>query len=118
MTTERFEAAIETGHRGCAIIVPFDPASAWGRRARHFIRGTIHGARYEAEIGFRWGRCFVVVGDDVLASRSLRPGDAARVTMTSRPKNVLDAPTAPRLPSMRLGGLVRRCRRAGDGGGR
>lgn len=108
MATRRFEAAIEPGHKGCAIILPFDPATAWGRRARHFVRGSFHGARYEAEVGHRWGRWFIVVGDDLLASLSLRPGDTARVTMTSRPRNVLDAPDAPRLPSIRLGGAVRR----------
>jgi hypothetical protein len=104
--SRRFKSVVELGHKGCAIILPFDPASAWGRRPRHFVRGTLNGAPVEAEIGRRFGRHFTVVDDDLLAALRLEPGDVVAVAVRSRPRNELDAPKPPLLPAIRLCGVA------------
>src|SRR5262249_34355420 len=97
-----FEAEVELGHKGCAIVLPFDPAAAWGRRARHFVRGTLNGVPVEAEIGKRWGRHFSCVDDDLLEALGLAPGDVVAVAFEPRDKNELDAAEAPKLPGARI----------------
>jgi Bacteriocin-protection, YdeI or OmpD-Associated len=43
---ERFEAAVEDGRRGSALILlPFDPDTAWGSKRQHHVRGTVCGNR-------------------------------------------------------------------------
>jgi hypothetical protein len=111
----RFEAVVELGHKGCAIILPFDPASAWGARTRHFVRGTLNGVAVEAEIGLRWKRHFAVVDDDLLSALRLAPGDVVAVAFAPRPQNELDAPDAPRLPGVRIVAGAKRSRSARPG---
>jgi hypothetical protein len=98
----RFATAVEPGHKGCAIVLPFDPDRAWGRRARHFVRGALNGVPIEAEIGTRWGRHFTRVDDDLLEALGLAPGDVVAVELGPRPRNELDAPQAPKLPGARI----------------
>jgi hypothetical protein len=102
MRWRTFTAEVEQGHKGCALILPFDPAAAWGARARHFVAGTIAGVPYEAELGRRWGRDFTCVDDDVLDALKLEPGDRVKVTMRERTAGLLDGAKAPRLPGVRL----------------
>jgi hypothetical protein len=98
----RFQAEVELGHKGCAIVLPFDPAAAWGRRARHFVRGTLNGVPVEAEIGKRWGRHFSCIDDDLLEALGLAPGDVVAVEFRPRARNEFDAPQAPKLPGVRI----------------
>lgn len=102
MKTIRFATQVELGHKGCALVLPFDPAAAWGRRARHFVRGTLNGVPVEAEIGKRWGRHFSCLDDDLLEALELRPGDTIAVAFAPRERNELDAPQAPKLPGARI----------------
>lgn len=114
--TMRFATEVELGHKGCAIVLPFAPDGAWGRRARHFVRGALNGVPIEAEIGKRWGRHFTVVDDDLLEALELAPGDVVAVELRPRPPNELDAPQAPKLPGARIvaaAGRTRRARRRG-----
>ena len=102
MKARRFATEVELGHKGCAIVLPFDPAAAWGRRARHFVRGTLNGVPVEAEIGRRWGRYFSCLDDDLLEALELAPGDVVAVSLEPRDRNELDAPQAPKLPGARI----------------
>jgi uncharacterized protein DUF1905 len=102
MKARRFATEVELGHKGCAIVLPFDPAAAWGRRARHFVRGTLNGVPVEAEIGKRWGRFFSCLDDDLLAALELAPGGVVAVSFEPRERNELDAPQAPKLPGVRI----------------
>jgi hypothetical protein len=60
------------------------------------------GARYEGEVGRRWGRWFMCVDDESLRALGLAEGDTARITLKRRPANELDPQELPRLPGVRL----------------
>jgi hypothetical protein len=100
--TQSFAAVVESGHKGCALVLPFDPRKVWGRRARQFVGGTLNGRRFEGEIGLRWGRHFLFLGDDVLDALQSAAGDELSVVLRRREANELDAPIALRLPPTRL----------------
>lgn len=108
--TMKWAATVEQGHKGCAIVLPFDPDSTWGARPRHFVRGTLNGVPIDAEIGLRWKRHFTVVGDDLLAALELAPGDVVAVALRPRAPNDLDPPEAPRLPGVRITATRRRAK--------
>jgi hypothetical protein len=99
---QRFDAVVERGHKGCAFVLPFEPGARAAPRGRWFVRGTIGRARFEGEVGLRWGRYFMCVDDESLSALGLGEGDTARVTMRRRAPNDLDPPKLPRLPGVRL----------------
>ncbi|HET6162559.1 MAG TPA: DUF1905 domain-containing protein [Planctomycetota bacterium] len=98
----RFDAVVERGHKGCAFVLPLAPGTRAAPRGRWFVRGTVAGARFEGEVGLRWGRYFMCVDDESLRALGLAEGDTARVTMRRRAPNDLDPPKLPRLPGVRL----------------
>ena len=60
----KFQAEILLGHKGAAVLVPFDPEEVWAIPARkvsdqpggkegHLVRGTIAGTKFEGWIGYR-----------------------------------------------------------------
>src|SRR5258706_8629169 len=67
---QRFKAEILTGHKGDAVVVPFNPARVWDAKAAevprpwrvgYLVLGTLNGCPFEGWIGFRWGRFFMLV---------------------------------------------------------
>lgn len=98
----RFDAVVERGHKGCAFVLPFAPPSRHAPRGRWYVAGTIAGARFEGEVGCRWGRYFMGVDDESLRALGIAEGDAARVTMRRRAPNELDPPKIARVPGVRL----------------
>ena len=105
--TKRFTAPLEDGHKGAAVIVPFDPAIEWGadptpvysdvygkEMPGHLVRGTMNGARFDGWIGRRWGRCFILVPDALAKAAGVATGDAVDVVVSLRP-----APSAARGPT-------------------
>lgn len=91
----KFEAEILMGHKGAAVLVPFDPEEVWGIPARkvsdlpggkegHLVRGTIAGTKFEGWIGKRWGRRFVLTPKELLARAKVRVGDAVEVVLSPR----------------------------------
>jgi hypothetical protein len=111
--SKRFTAEVEQGHKGCAVILPFDPDRTWGRKERHFVTGTLAGHAVDGEVGHRWGRFFVCVDDDLREALRLAPGDAVTVSLRPRAKDELDGGKAPRLPGFRIRGTLRARSRPG-----
>jgi hypothetical protein len=93
MRVRRFNAHVEGGPRGSAVIgIPFDPDQVWGAKAEHPVGGTIDGRRVRGRvtrgeggwviaIGPMWLRdAQVAVGEDVaveLAPEGPQRGDLA-----------------------------------------
>jgi hypothetical protein len=100
--TLRFDAVVERGHKGCAFVLPDAAVTRAAPRGRWFVSGTVAGARYEGEVGRRWGRWFMCVDDESLRALGLAEGDTARITLKRRPANELDPQELPRLPGVRL----------------
>jgi predicted DNA-binding protein (MmcQ/YjbR family) len=93
----RFESVLESGHKGAAVIVPFDPREVWGREPveiatpvyakalGHPVRGTIAGVPFEGWIGRRWGRFFILVDEDLRRRAGISPGDRVPVSVAPSP---------------------------------
>ena len=67
MKKRAFESELQGGHKGPAVIVPFDPEEEWGlapemvtsdygRWPGHLVKGRLNGEPFEGWIGNRWGR--------------------------------------------------------------
>lgn len=91
---QRFEAEIVDGHKGPAVIAPFDPAKTWGtkptdvpapRKTGHLVKGTMNGKPFEGWIGHRWGRAFILVDDALRKQIRAQIGDVISITVTPRP---------------------------------
>ncbi len=88
-----FRAEILTGHKGAAVIVPFDPAEAWGsrpvliaskaygKRPGHPVRATLNGHPFNGWIGHRWGRFFILVDQALQEAAGVAVGDVVGVSV-------------------------------------
>jgi hypothetical protein len=92
MQAQRFRTELEMGHKGCAVIVPFDPEKLWGAAPTkvlgesmgHFVEGTMNGAPFQGWIGHRWGRFFILVDDALAKAAAAKPGDRIDVVVSPR----------------------------------
>jgi hypothetical protein len=92
----RFVGRLEAGHKGDAVIVPFDPQAVWGRkpvdvvspqygkRAGHLVQGTLNGHPFEGWIGNRWNRYFLIVDEDLQRAAGIAAGDDVEVVVEPR----------------------------------
>jgi hypothetical protein len=112
MRKRSFKAAVPMGHKGPAIVYPFDPAEVLGPRPRQFVRGTLNGAAFEGEIGCRRRVHYTCVPADLLAAAKVTPGDVADVTIEPRepsPEELAERP--PLVWARMVTGTRRRSRR-------
>ncbi|MBK7642249.1 MAG: DUF1905 domain-containing protein [Planctomycetes bacterium] len=88
----KFEAEILMGHKGAAVLVPFDPEEVWGIAPRKVadqpggqkgfrIRGTFAGARFEGWIGSRWGRRFILADEKLIRKAKVKVGDTVELVI-------------------------------------
>ncbi len=91
----RFAAEIQQGHKGAALILPFDPELVWGLapspvseapggKRGWLVRGTLAGTRFEGWIGTRWGRHFVLTDAELCARAGVKVGDTVDVVLEPR----------------------------------
>src|SRR5262245_22087685 len=95
-TKRAFEAVLLDGHKGPAVLVPFDPAKEWGvpealvpnevygALPGHLVRGTLNGKRFEGWIGRRWGKRFVLVDEALRRAAGISVGDPVKVVLEAR----------------------------------
>lgn len=105
MKRRQFGAELQTGHKGAAVLVPFDPAKAWGTRPvrvaskayglrpGHLVRASLNGHAFDGWIGHRWGRFFILVDQDLRDAAGLEVGDTVEVVVKPRAAN--GPPAAP-----------------------
>jgi hypothetical protein len=93
MKAQRFNAEILEGHKGAAVIVPFDPAKVWATppapvpapwKTGHPVQGTMNGTPFEGWIGKRWGRFFILVDAALQKRMHARVGDVVAVAVQLR----------------------------------
>lgn len=54
MEQREFSAELEADGRGhVRIRLPFNPPEVWGRKPRHYVRGTLNGVAFEGSLGSR-----------------------------------------------------------------
>jgi hypothetical protein len=91
----KFKAEILMGHKGAAVLVPFDPEEVWGIPARkvsdqpggkegHLVRGTLAGTPFEGWIGYRWGRRFILTDEELCEKAKVKVGDVVEVILEPR----------------------------------
>ena len=90
---QRFKAEILTGHKGDAVVVPFNPARVWDAKAAevprpwrlgYLVLGTLNGCPFEGWIGFRWGRFFMLVPEELQGAAGVSVGDEVRIVVGPR----------------------------------
>lgn len=82
MSQQKFETVIESGERGRVFIVfPFDPVQVWGKKARHYVKGTLNGTSFQGSLGVRDGKHFMPVNKDLQKSAGVAPGDKVKVVV-------------------------------------
>lgn len=92
MKSARFSGVLQDGQKGCAVLVPFDPAVRCGTRSEtlvrgrrgHAVRASIARISFESAIVARSKRFWPLVGEDLVASARLRPGEAIEVGVEPR----------------------------------
>jgi hypothetical protein len=79
-----FDTIVESGDRGRVfIVIPFDPSEQWGKKARHYVRGTIDGTPFEGSLGARGGVFFMPVNKELQKAGGIAPGNRVSVVMES-----------------------------------
>lgn len=99
--TKRFRAEILEGHKGAAVIVPFDPAAEWKAKPSavpapyktgYLVEGSLNDEPFEGFIGKRWGRRFILIDAALQKRAGAKVGDVVVVKIAPR-----TAPAAVRL---------------------
>jgi hypothetical protein len=65
--------------------LPFDPRERWGRKPRHYVRGTIAGAPFAGSVGFADGGAFLVLSAAFRESAGVKAGDSVQVVIEPDP---------------------------------
>lgn len=82
MDRREFDAVLEADQRGhVRIRLPFDPSEVWGKKQRHFVRGSLNGTDFEGSLGSRGGAWFFPVNKTLRASSGIGPGDDVHVVV-------------------------------------
>ncbi len=88
---QSFHAQILDGHKGAAVIVPFDPAKIWHAepaavpapwKKGYLVSGKINRTGFKGWIGNRWGRNFILVDEALLKKARTDIGDVVRMTVS------------------------------------
>jgi predicted DNA-binding protein (MmcQ/YjbR family) len=90
MARVRFQAELTEGHKGVVYVeVPFDPEVRFGRKPyrlagrRHGwpVRGSIAGQSFDAYVGERWGRRFVMLDAALRRAADIEVGDEVAISL-------------------------------------
>jgi Bacteriocin-protection, YdeI or OmpD-Associated/Domain of unknown function (DUF1905) len=82
MSRQKFKTNVEAGERGRVFItIPFVPNDKWGKKPRHFVKGTINTTAFSGSLGSRGGANFFPINKDLQDQAKIGPGDAVTVTI-------------------------------------
>jgi hypothetical protein len=82
MAREKFKTKVEAGERGRVFItIPFVPSDKWGKKPRHFVKGTINTTAFSGSLGSRSGVYFFPLNKDLQDEAAVGPGDAVTVVI-------------------------------------
>jgi len=105
MPKERFTAVVLSGHKGCAVEVPFDPERRW-RVAPQKIRAgrngfpveaMLNGIPFDSFVVPRMKRFFLEIDDDLLDAAKVGVGDEVQISVEPR---VVEAPAPKRVKNV------------------
>ena len=61
--------------------IPFDPDAVWGRKERHYVRGTVNELTIRGRLDFRDGAYFLSLGAAWRRDRGIEAGSKVRVVL-------------------------------------
>jgi hypothetical protein len=77
-----FVAVVERGIGGGVVIpLPFDPAEAWGTRARYHVTGTVGGCRVRGALAGNGANVSLVLGPAWYRDAGVEPGERVQVDL-------------------------------------
>lgn len=82
-----FDAILQSGHKQCAVEVPFDPATAWSRpaaalwpgRRGHRVHAVCNGVAFDSAIVARSRSFWLLIEDDMRTKAGWKKGDLLNV---------------------------------------
>jgi hypothetical protein len=78
--SRQFTTTVTAAPRGHVVIpLPFDPDTAWGRKHRHLVGGTVNGVRVRGAVTTTQEGYALTLGPAWLRDCDLAPGDSATV---------------------------------------
>jgi len=90
---EKFKTTIESGERGRVFItIPFVPNDKWGKKPRHFVKGTIQGVEFKGSLGARDGAYFMPVSKQLQSDADVGPGDTVSVVIEADTASTSELP--------------------------
>jgi hypothetical protein len=63
------------------VTIPFAPNDKWGKKPRHFVKGTINTTAFNGSLGSRGGSYFFPVNKELQDQAAIGPGDAVTVVI-------------------------------------
>jgi hypothetical protein len=72
---------VKTGRGHVRAPLPFDPREKWGRKPRHYVRGTIAGAAFSGSIGFSTDGAFLVLSRAFREKARIDVGDVVNIAI-------------------------------------
>ncbi len=103
-TLQRFTAPLYAGHSDCAVVVPFDPAAAWGTPAHrigyrqhrgHAVQGTVDGVPFVGWIWFYFREWRLVLPRHLLRAAGAAAGDVVTIRVKPHPDPAAVPPYTP-----------------------
>ncbi len=82
MTEQRFQATLISAGQRVWIEIPFDPDTAWGRKERHHVRGTINDWPIRGPLSVEAGRVVLSLGAAWRRGNGLAAGHRVQVALT------------------------------------
>jgi hypothetical protein len=119
MEQQEFSAELEADDRGhVRIRLPFQPPELWGKKPRHYVRGTLNGVPFEGSLGSRGATWYFpvnkalqrTVGVDAGGSVDvlIAPGESPAAELPGDLSAALDAEPAAKSFFLGLSGFYQR----------
>ncbi len=93
LKSRRFSAEVLSGHKGCAVELPFDPEEVWASRSAplfpgrrgHRVSGSVNGTPFESAVVARSGKFFLLLDAQTLYAAHASSGDRVDVALQPGP---------------------------------
>jgi hypothetical protein len=90
---QQCETKVESGVRSrIFILLPCDPAQVWGKKSRHYARGTLNGMPFQGSLGARQGIYVMSLNKDLREQAGVVSGVAVCVVMAPDEAQAEDVP--------------------------
>jgi hypothetical protein len=80
----KFQAKVQSDDRGhVRLVLPFEPSEKWGKKTRHYVKGSVNGVPFQGSIGSKDGKYFFPLTKELRKSAGI--GDSSTVKVEIYP---------------------------------